>query len=428
MLPILNQSLWRDEAFSALLSEKNPLQIITLTMRDVSPPLYYILLHYWMLIFGNNEVTLRTFSFLFHILGVVVIYLIAKKLIPLRITHILIPFTMLLNPFLLQYAFEARPYSLLVFLTLLAVYCIAEKKLLLASIVLGLSILTHNFALFNVCAIGLWWLYVYREKNKILAMQLFSFPLLAMCLWGGVVWNQWSKVAGGFWIKQTTSSVFLRSLETYTKGDLSYFTQPMLYTFSLLTLFFAFSYWVWHERKEENPILFLFFSLLVVPTTVTYFISALFTPIYHERYLISAVPMLIFLAGYSLCKLVQSNPHIKTVITVVIAIYIILLVQASEEITGTSTKPSINWGIGQIASKAREGDSIVPKDILNFLEAKYYVQQSGKHIPVYAYAQSGKIPFYVGNILYEPQEIITSLPKNHRIWQIEPDGGYKLLQ
>src|SRR5260221_5115456 len=134
MLPILNQSFWRDEAFSVLLSEKSPWQIITLTIKDESPPLYSLLLHYWMLLFGKSEAAVRGLSFLFHILLVVTVFLIARKLTKQVIPQVLITAAALFNPFLLQYAFEARTYSLLALITTLAVYFIIIRKYWLAGI------------------------------------------------------------------------------------------------------------------------------------------------------------------------------------------------------------------------------------------------------------------------------------------------------
>jgi uncharacterized membrane protein len=45
--------IWYDEAFSVLLGERSPRLIWATTARDVHPPLYYLILHYWMLLSGN---------------------------------------------------------------------------------------------------------------------------------------------------------------------------------------------------------------------------------------------------------------------------------------------------------------------------------------------------------------------------------------
>ncbi|MEK7450972.1 MAG: hypothetical protein AAB662_03495, partial [Patescibacteria group bacterium] len=242
-----------------------------------------------------------------------------------------------------------------------------------------------------------------------------------------IIWQQWTKVASGFWIKPAVFSLFLNSFEKYSRGDLSYLSQPMLYTFTLILCFFAFGYWLWREQKEEQGKALLLLSFVaLVPTLITYIISAVFVPIYDERYLIAAVPVLILLVGYSLFRLFEVNHRVKNFVVAFVAIYILLLIQASEQIVSMGTKPPINYAVSQVLSKAKSGDAIIPKSNLNFLETKWYVRQDGSSMSVYAYAPSGNVPFYIGSLLFEPQEIITQIPKGIRIWQIKGDGGYEL--
>lgn len=256
---------------------------------------------------------------------------------------------------------------------------------------------------------------------------MFTLPFFAVLIWGSVIWQQWVKVASGFWIKPATFSLFLNSFEKYSRGNLNYPSQPMLFTFTLIVCFFAFGYWLWRERKEEkNEVLLLISSCVIIPTLITYFISALFVPIYDERYLIATVPSLVILIGYSLHRLFEMNNRVRNLIVAVVAIYTLLLIQSSEQILSTTTKPAINWGVNQILSKAKNGDIIIPQSNLNFLETKYYVKISKSNIPVFAYSSDGRVPFYIGAVLFEQEEVITQIPKNKRIWQINPDGGYEL--
>jgi uncharacterized membrane protein len=58
--------IWYDEAYSILLAEGSPAYIWATTARDVHPPLYYVLLHLWMLLFGNGVLAARSLSALRH--------------------------------------------------------------------------------------------------------------------------------------------------------------------------------------------------------------------------------------------------------------------------------------------------------------------------------------------------------------------------
>jgi uncharacterized membrane protein len=431
MLPILNESFWRDEAFSALLSLRSPLDIIKLTAQDQSPPFYPILLHYWMLLFGNTEAAMRTLSLLFHFGTVITVFFLVKHLTKSFWGSTLTAFAILLNPFLLQYAFEARTYSLLAFLAILSTYCIIRKQYIFASVFLTLAILSHNFALFTLIAIGGWWLYTKKGNifsNIRQSIYLFMLPAIALLGWGAVVWNQWVRVGHGFWIKPVTSAIFLETFESFTRGDLNYPARHFLVLVSYALLFFAVSFWIWRKEKEMHAYGSLLVFASLGPIALAYGVSVLFAPIFFDRYLIASLPIAIAWIGYSLHLFLIENPAKKTVLVVFLSCFFVLQLYASEQILNSYQKPAINWAVSQILAKEQTGDVIIPKDVLNYLETKWYVKESGKNIRVLAYTPSGEIPFYIGSVLFDKKDIITKLPLKRRYWQIDPNGGYHLVK
>jgi len=112
MLNQFNASLWGDEAFSAVLSKNQPLEIIKIIIRDTSPPLYNLTLHFWYQIFGISEVSIRALSFTYFVVTILFVYLIAKLLWGKK-TGIISAILTFLNPFFFTYAFEGRMYSIL---------------------------------------------------------------------------------------------------------------------------------------------------------------------------------------------------------------------------------------------------------------------------------------------------------------------------
>ena len=424
MLPILNQSFWRDEAFSALLSSHSPLEIIRLTSKDFSPPLYYIVLHYWVSIFGNNEIVFRSLSFVFHIFIAIVAFLIIKRITKSIWVQILTTFVIFANPFLLQYAFEARQYSLLCLLCLCVTYFLIDRKYFIASIFLGLGIYTHNFAVFTFLASFIWCLLQRVNLLKNL-LKLSIIPLISLSFWGSIMLTQWQHVAREFWITRVTTAIFTHSLEVYTSGDLIFDLQPLLYLLSLGIIFLASSYWINHKKDKDNYIS-IFITLSLLPIFITYLISVYFAPIYHERYLIASLPLIIIAIAYSLWKLYNTIEHIRIPLIFIIGMYMIVLVQSSEKIVNISTKPAINWGIEQVISLGESGDILI-SDPINFLEAKYYLSKSSKNIKLFAYLPKGEPPFYIGKILFKVEDIIHVIPKDKTVWKINSDGGFKQI-
>ena len=74
--------LWCDEAYSWWVSTLSfPFEIIEeLERNDYHPPLYHFMLHFWMKLFGDSDVTIRLLSVLFSTGTIIVSYFIGKKL------------------------------------------------------------------------------------------------------------------------------------------------------------------------------------------------------------------------------------------------------------------------------------------------------------------------------------------------------------
>lgn len=434
MLPILQQSYWRDEAFSVLLSSRSLADIFSLTIKDVHPPLYYFLLHFWIKLFGDAEYTTRSLSLLFLFLLAVSCFFLLKHLLGNWKLSMLGALGVLLNPFLINYAFETRTYMFFAFLITTATLFYLKRKFLTCSLFLVLAILSHNFGIFFLITFIAFWFYenkgsIFRKISQF--SLLFGLPIVFFLWWATFLWNQWTKVAEGFWIGPKTSSIFIEAFRSFFQGIPDYPSRAMLYNISVILVFVALSYMVVQVVKKEkifnNNGLFLA-CIFVIPFLTVYLISAFWVPIYNERFLLPILPIFIVWVIYSLFKLSQANISLSYFIFALSIGYILFAIQSSEEIMRITTKPAINYGVNQILSQTQEGDVIVPESTLNFLETKYYVKKSGKNIPVYAYSTDGKIVFYVGAVLFKPDEIIREYPRNQRVWVITPDGGYHLKE
>ena len=114
--------------FSYLLAKQNILQILSLTAKDFNPPLYYLLLHGWMGLFGSSEIAMRTLSFFFFLGTLYVVGMFLMEIFEFSINEILVYLLLfVLNPLLHYYAFEARMYSLFAFLVTLSFYFSCQK-------------------------------------------------------------------------------------------------------------------------------------------------------------------------------------------------------------------------------------------------------------------------------------------------------------
>ncbi len=119
------ESLWNDEAFSVHhASISSVFEVITpVSMTEGAPPGYYLLLHYWITLFGTSEVAVRSLSVLFGVLSIVVLFFLVRLFFS---EYVALLSSLFLATSMLQVIFsqEARLYSLFTFLVLLASYVI----------------------------------------------------------------------------------------------------------------------------------------------------------------------------------------------------------------------------------------------------------------------------------------------------------------
>jgi mannosyltransferase len=117
----LSQSVWFDEGYSIMVAQRPLGELMALVAVDAHPPLYYLLLKAWMVIFGAGEFALRASSVLCGGLSLAVMAFLLKDLFSKRIALLTLPF-LAFAPFLLRYNYEIRMYSLVMLIGLVATW------------------------------------------------------------------------------------------------------------------------------------------------------------------------------------------------------------------------------------------------------------------------------------------------------------------
>lgn len=124
-------SLWWDESLSwdrATNSLANILNntilIQNIVTRDLHPPLYFLLLHFFILVVGTTEFALRFLSAFANELTLALMYPLAARLSKNKFVALLAVLFAAVSPFYVWYAQEARPYALVLLWSALAVYAL----------------------------------------------------------------------------------------------------------------------------------------------------------------------------------------------------------------------------------------------------------------------------------------------------------------
>ncbi len=126
VLYLAKNGMWLDEAFSVWLANHNVADLLQWTVRiDQHPPLYYLLLHYWIPLNGDSPYYARLLSALFGTATIPIIYLIGKR-ISGSVVGLAAAMFVALSPFNLYFAQETRMYTLLMFNAAVAIYALVR--------------------------------------------------------------------------------------------------------------------------------------------------------------------------------------------------------------------------------------------------------------------------------------------------------------
>jgi len=118
---LAKESLWIDEGGGVILVAKKPIGHILNPEVDLSISTYHVILHYWMQLFGEKEFAVRFPALIFGVLSIFMIYKVGKIIFNQEI-GLLSALILSISPFHVHYSQEAKPYSLLMLLSLASIY------------------------------------------------------------------------------------------------------------------------------------------------------------------------------------------------------------------------------------------------------------------------------------------------------------------
>ena len=412
------QSLWRDEAFSYLLAKKNVLEILTLTVKDFNPPLYYLVLHFWMKVFGSSEIALRSLSLLFYVFTLYVLFEFLKNVLGLSNKKSFVYFLLLiLNPVLVYYAFEARMYSMLAFFASLSFYLFITKKPRLYIIATILGLYTHYFMIFVVLTQILYSVVYEARKTRIKEIKTIFTSLLIFSPWVIYLFFQKKDILNSFWIfpGNIKEAFFLPVvlLTGYEKG-VSYFSNIYLY-FSLFLIFLLI---IGFTKKPKKKIFYYLNFWVFIPLILIGLVS-LYRPLFLPRYTIFIIIGFNLLIIYILNQIKQ-KPHLLFFLLILAFIF-----YYNQRQVKFRQKEDIRKTIVQIKKLARPGDLLYITSELDFFTAQYYFGEER----VYIFGKSyDLIPSYIGKILIPKDKITFNLPNfPQKAFILKRNGDYDIL-
>lgn len=422
-LMYLVQSFWHDEAFSYLLAKKNILEIIFLAAKDFNPPLYYLLLHFWLKIFGSSEISMRSLSIVFYWGTIYVIFLFLTKIFKIKFrSSIFYLLLFIINPLLTYYAFESRMYTMLAFFATLSFYFFEKKdwKFYIISTILGLF--THYFMILAILAQGTYFYLTIKGKNKRLELlKKVILPFLFFIPWIFFVLTQNNIFNGSFWIKSFNfNDIFNTFGMIYTgyEKDFSFYNKEIFKISSLILIILFIGFVKIYKQKSSNKHLELLLILWSVAIPLTIAFLSLFKPIFLPRYLIfNTVGLLLFIV-----LILEKMKTTSKIFFLALIIYFTISYQVFQMIFRTKT--NLGKTIREIGKLAKPNDLLLTNE-RNFFTAKYYFKD-GKKVFIYGKTYE-ELPKYIGKVLIDKKDLVSSLPYYPvKAFILKSDGSYDI--
>jgi uncharacterized membrane protein len=156
---VSRSNLWLDEALSVNIADLGLSELLDALRQDGHPPLYYVLLHYWMSLVGEGDAAIRALSGIFAVASLPLAWIAGRRVAGIsgaRWTVALVA----LSPFWVRYATEARMYSLVMLLVLAGYLLLGDAlerptplRLVGLAVVSGLGLLAHYWVFWLLGAV-----------------------------------------------------------------------------------------------------------------------------------------------------------------------------------------------------------------------------------------------------------------------------------
>jgi len=422
------QSFWRDEAFSYFMAKKNISEIIFLTAKDFSPPLYYLILHFWMKIFGGSEISLRTVSFIFFWATLYVVFLFLNDIFKIKFNRAFFYLLFfVINPFLLYYAFEARMYSMLAFFATLSFYYFFKKNYKLYTLTTILGLFTHYFMTFVIAG---QWLFLWINKKKGFQFKKSYIYLSGFVFSPWLLYSLWERnLFSSFWITRPQLKYILGLPVVVYTGIESYFDidqivlkkiESNLFYLSLVLLSVLMTGVYFYVKKLDKKDRLVFQMLFIWAIGIPVFVGAIsfIKPVFLARYLIFASVGLVLLIIFILEKI---NGLARALLLVLL---FALTINYNQLQLSYRKKTDSGKTLREIKAIMNKDDSVYVTSDLDYFTAKYYINDS----QVFIYGKNYQdIQDYVGKVLIPKEKIASTLPfYPQKAFILNSDGKYSI--
>jgi mannosyltransferase len=370
------ESAWIDEAYSIELAKHSVLDILKGTAADQHPPLYYLLLHFWLL-FGSGISYARLLSVIIGVINVGQILHFGYKATGITVGF-LGSFLIAVSPMHVWYSQEIRMYILLLGLTTASTttlwWALQRKQgylWILYCFFTVLAIYTHYFAAFIILAQGIWVL-IWAWKQQQMRSLLYWIGSMAVL---GLLFMPWLPVAINqtrfhtmTWVDSPTIAIIRDTLLRLIFG-IAILSLPGILLWVVTVIILAFFIWSIKSflplLKVREGLFFYISSWSLIPFAAISMFAFIY-PVYQFKQYLIIVPPILILAAWVSFRLPRK---------IGIAAFLIILISASVSLTYqqlTLTKDDWKGAASYIEQNFKTGDIIFGNPAASSLALSLY--------------------------------------------------------
>ncbi len=307
-----------DEPFSVFYAQMNVMDIIHELLKGNNPPLWEIILHYWIRVFGTGTASVRFLPLIFSSLTAVVLFITGKRFFTYQI-GIIASLLFTFSNYHLFFSHEARVYPLFCLLTTISVYYFLSyikqsyqwKYLIIITITNIVLCYAHYFGFFVLFIEFLWALCFVKHEKRIFYTFLLSLVVFLVAyipIINIFITRLNDSVSHGTWLSPVNgdSWFFLLGFWSNNRLNLILFLVPLLISLILLIRNLILQY-------QQTIFTALVFGWFWIPFLLMYFISFRI-PMFLDRYLIYISPAFYLMLPISLNMLKIKPVQKKTLL------------------------------------------------------------------------------------------------------------------
>lgn len=274
-----------DEPFTLFYAQVGMDQFSEMLERENNPPLFFLLVHFWIKFFGVKAASVRMLPLIFSSLTAPFIYLIGKKFFNLK-TGLIAAILFTFSSYSIYFAHETRVYSLFGLLTAISMYAFysllknpkAKKHYWTFVLANVLLIYAHFFGFFVFAIQGVSILLISdfrRHWKKVflgfIISGIFYLPYLPTFI------NRFMASSGGTWVPEPTIKSLYYLLKNFSNT-------PISAVIFLIIIFAGFILSVFKNYRNTSPVAKSIFIWFLFPY-LTMFIVSFKLPMFIDRYL-----------------------------------------------------------------------------------------------------------------------------------------------